>query len=177
MGNHDAYFASGLPDTPPAWMSHDEYTHHCWTHDALDPQLRPLVAQWSYLFQQDIDGVSFAFVHYGLQSFGRDFASIIDHPTPVDLDHLFTNVKGDIIFYGHDHQFSDQQGQARYINPGSAGCYDRAIARYSTMLFQHGQVAIHHHAVEYDDVPLFDAFEQRQVPDRALIYRVFFGRA
>jgi hypothetical protein len=30
-------------------------------------------------------------------------------------------------------------------------------------------------AVPYDDEPLFRAFEERRVPERAFLYRAFFG--
>jgi hypothetical protein len=49
MGNHDAWFAYGLPQPQPSWMSEGEVAHQRWVHAALDPALRPVVARWPYV--------------------------------------------------------------------------------------------------------------------------------
>ena len=38
-----------------------------------------------------------------------------------------------------------------------------------------GQILISHHAAPYDDRSLYEAFEQRAVPERDFIYQAFFG--
>src|SRR5688572_9029442 len=49
MGNHDAWFAHGLPSPRPAWMSEGEVTHQQWTHTQLDPTLRSVIMTWPYV--------------------------------------------------------------------------------------------------------------------------------
>lgn len=175
MGNHDAWFAEGLPRPQPAWMSDGEWQHHEWTHKQIDAGLRGVVAQWPYQTQQEFEGVKFTFVHYGLDATGRAFAPILAQPSITDLDALFAPFTTDLVFYGHHHPFADQQGRARYINPGSLGCYTTALARYTIVECQQGRYTVEHRQASYDDGALLRVFEQRQVPERSLIYRAFFG--
>lgn len=79
------------------------------------------------------------------------------------------------MFFGHDHSPVDLEGKARYINPGSLGCCPKALARYTIAKYEGGQVDIQHHSVSYDDRDLYRAFEDRNVPEREFIYKVFFG--
>ena len=44
MGNHDAWFAFGLPAPRPPWMSEGEWEHQQWVHAQLDASLRATVA-------------------------------------------------------------------------------------------------------------------------------------
>ncbi len=43
MGNHDAWFAFGLPTPIPAWMSAGEVAHQCCTYRQLAAELRAVV--------------------------------------------------------------------------------------------------------------------------------------
>nr|BBH87579.1 hypothetical protein KTC_23300 [Thermosporothrix sp. COM3] len=169
MGNHDAYFAFG----PPEWAKEDEHLN--WTHQMLDPQLRSLVARWPYRVQQTIEGVRLTFLHYGLTPEGDNFLPIVQEPTPAAMDQLFKDESADLLFYGHHHPFSDMLGKARYVNPGSLGCYTHAIARYAMLTIQNGRYTLQHKTVTYDDSELLRAFEQRQVAERELILQSFFG--
>lgn len=175
MGNHDAYFADGLPEPRPAWMSGGEVEHQRWTHTRLGPQARSVISAWPYSLELECDGVRTTLVHYGLRPSGRDFAPVIRNPTVTDLDHMFERHQSRLVFYGHHHPFSDVQGEARYVNPGSLGCHITAVARYCVAEFHRGRYTVEHRAVAYDDSQLFRAFEERQVPEREFIHRAFFG--
>jgi predicted phosphodiesterase len=176
MGNHDAWFANGFPIPHPHWMRADEVTHHLWSHAQLDARLRDVVAQWPYVLEQEYMGIRTVFLHYGLTEAGQDFVRIRREPTVSDLEQIFAGyTTARLVFYGHHHPSSDLEGRARYINPGSMGCCDQAVARYCVVTIAEEQVHIEHRAIPYDDTKLFKAFEQRAVPDRALIYRAFFG--
>jgi hypothetical protein len=133
------------------------------------------VAAWPYSSTHDLEGVQTTFVHYGLLPAGRDFAPVIWQPAPADLDRLFAQHASQLIFYGHHHPQSDLEGRARYVNPGALGCYDRPLARYAVATCAAGRYIVEHRAVPYDDAPLYTAFEARNVPERAFIYRVFMG--
>ncbi len=169
MGNHDAFFAFGIPPE----MSAGENDR--WTHSQLSPSLRVLMADWPFVETQVFEGVEVAFVHYGLQPSGRDFLGIVPRPTPPDLDGLFAGLPAHVLFYGHHHLASDLSGLARYVNPGSLGCFDRAIARYSILECRNRQFRLEHRAVPYADGGLFADFERRGVPERDFIYKAFFG--
>src|SRR4051794_14470441 len=120
MGNHDALFASGIPQPRPDWMDEDEAIHQQWTHAQIDPRLREVVAGWPYQLMEIIAGLNIAFLHYPRDATG-DFVPILREPSREDLDELFAGHEADIIFYGHHHPSADHQGRARYVNPGALG--------------------------------------------------------
>lgn len=178
MGNHDEWFAHGLPYPQPTWMSDGEVEHQQWTHGQIDPKLRSTVAQWPYRLHYEFGGVSTTFVHYPLDVSGCKFAPFMKNPTATDLDKsfaLFAPNPSSLNFYGHNHHSSDIEGQARYVNPGSLGCFTAPIARYAVVEYQSGGYRLEHRQVPFNDLELFNAFEQRRVPERAFIYRAFFG--
>ena len=76
MGNHDAYFADGLPEPRPAWMSEGEVEHQRWTHARLGSQMRSIIARWPYSLELEFEGVRTTFVHYGLAPSGRNFTPV-----------------------------------------------------------------------------------------------------
>ena len=177
IGNHDEYFVHGLPRPRGDWMNDGEVEHQNWTHQQINSALRSVVGQWPYHLHYDF-GVPTMFVHYPLDASGRRFASFMTSPTPADLDKsfaLFAPNTSFLNFYGHNHHFSDLVGQARYVNPGSLGCAPEPIARYTLVEYERGNYKLVHRAVPYDDAELLHAFEQRNVPERAFIYRAFFG--
>ena len=175
MGNHDAWFAYGLPTPQPPWMSDGEVAHHQWLRQSVSESYRAGVADWSYHLEMKLEEVSLAFVHYGLTRTGRDFVPIIRQPDVEQLDHMFEQHHTDLVFYGHHHPFSDVQGKSRYINPGSLGCHTAPLARYAIVTIDGDRYTVVHHAAAYNDVPLFQDFEERQTPEREFIYKIFFG--
>ena len=52
---------------------------------------------------------------------------------------------------------------------------DGPVARYSVAESASGRYEVAHRSAPYDDGPLYKAFEQRKVPERAFIYRTFLG--
>ena len=177
MGNHDAWFAHGLPTPQPAWMSDGELAHQSWTHAKLEPALRATIAQWPYIIQETFVGLRVTFLHYGLTDTKTDFLSIIRDPMPSDLDAMFANTPSDLIFYGHHHPASDITGRSRYVNPGALGCYCEPLARFIVLEIEPGgHYRLTKWAIPYDDGPLFAAFVSRNVPEREFICRAFFGR-
>ena len=175
MGNHDAWFAHGLPQPIPPHMGPEFVEHVLWTRAQIDRALQAEVARWPYRLAFDADGVPLTFLHYALDETGYDFAPIVHNPTPDDLDRLFAGETAAAVFYGHHHPFSDIQGRARYINPGALGAYDRPLARWAVVEAQNGRFTVEYRAAEYDDRPLYQAFEARRVPARAFLCRAFLG--
>lgn len=175
MGNHDAWFVNGLPNPIPVWMSEGEVEHQNWTHMQIRSEFKQIIAEWPYLLQENFAGVSATFLHYGLNDLGRDFVSIIREPQQDELDMMFGDFGTDLVFYGHHHPFSDVNGTSRYINPGSLGCCNQPVARYTIVRCDGGKFAIEHRVIAYDDHELLQAFEARKVPERAFLYKAFFG--
>ena len=178
MGNHDAWFAHGLPHPQPPWMSDGEVLHQHWLHSSLDQSLRPVVARWPYVVQESFEGVRVAFLHYASADSASGFALSLRNPTPGDLDEIFAPYRADVLFYGHNHFASDMyslDGQTRYVNPGSLGCHAEAAARFVVLECSAGHYKLEKHAIPYDDTLLFETFERRQVPEREFICQTFFG--
>jgi predicted phosphodiesterase len=174
-GNHDLYFVNGLPDPQPDWMSDGEVEHQLWTHAQLGSQRKSLISQWPIVHEDVFEGVRTIFVHYGMADPENYFMKVVHNPDGVDLDKMFAKYKAEILFFGHDHAPSDVKGKIRYINPGSLGCCPQALARYTIAEFADGRVEIGRCSVPYDDKELYEAFEDRKVPEREFIYKVFFG--
>ena len=175
MGNHDAWFAYGLPDPQPSWMSDGEVKHQQWVHSCIDTSLRTMVGEWPYLVQDIFEDIRVSFLHYGLTESQRDFVPIIRDPEPADLDELFSNPDSDIVFYGHHHPNSDIASKARYVNPGSLGCHTEPVARFAVLECRQNRYELEVRRISYDDSTLFLEFEKRKVPEREFIIRAFFG--
>jgi len=175
MGNHDAWFAHGLPDPQPSWMSDGEVRHQQWVHSCLDASLRTTVGDWPYLIQEVYEDIRVSFLHYGLNESGRNFAKFHQEPEPADLDDMFNSLNSDLVFYGHNHTDSDLVGKARYVNPGSLGCQTEAVVRFAVLTCRASRYELEVRSISYDDSALFREFEKRKVPEREFIIRAFFG--
>lgn len=176
MGNHDDWFVHGLPQPQPDWLSDGEKAHQEWTHAQIDSALRVAMAQWPFVIAEHFAGTPITFMHYGLDAARRTFATVVRQPTAVDLDAMFAGYnEGALLFYGHDHAAADISGRTRYVNPGALGCHTEATARYVMVDCDNGRFSLTPHAIPYDDTPLFRAYEQRRVPEREFIQRIFLG--
>ncbi len=175
MGNHERWFVHGLPRPRPAWLSDGEVQHQVWTHAQLDAGLRATLAGWPYVLEQESAGVVVRYQHYALGPSGDDFAPVTRPAAPEEWERLFGPAAATLVFYGHDHAASDVRGRERYVNPGSLGCCERAVARYCVVDLDAGGYTLSQCAVPYDDAPLRAAFERRGVPEREFICRTFFG--
>lgn len=177
MGNHDELFAHGLPAPRPEWMSEGEEEHQRWTHAQLDPALRAAVAAWPWAIRAAYGPLAVSFQHYALDAAGRGLGPFIARPDAAAFDRAFPDDGSTLFFYGHDHQLSDLQGRARYINPGALGCHSAPLARFAILdIGDDGEYAVRHEAVPYDEAPLLRAFAEREVPERDFILRAFFGK-
>ncbi|HHX65838.1 MAG TPA: metallophosphoesterase family protein, partial [Chloroflexi bacterium] len=175
QGNHDDWLARSSIDTGrPDGMSEGEWAHQRWVHRQVDPELRGWVARWPRMIRREIEGVSAVFVHYGLTESG-DWHAPVRHSSSADLDRLFL-FEDDVtvVFFGHDHEPMDHTGRARYINPGSLGCGPHPSARWVLATFAQGRCHIERRATPYDDAPLLRALDNRDVPERDFIRRVFY---
>ncbi|NLS79847.1 MAG: metallophosphoesterase family protein [Chloroflexi bacterium] len=176
MGNHDAKFVFGLRTPKPPNITHGEIEHQLWTHAQLDPALRAQLATWPYVIETAFEGVKTTLLHYGLQPSRRDWVPAVRGATAADMDAMFAAHDAELVLHGHFHSTSDLTGRCRYVNPGSLGCSGKPIARYCLVEFSQGSYSLELRAAPYDDTGLFQAFEERQVPERQFIYRAFLGR-
>lgn len=172
-GNHDAWLVHDIASHPPAWMDAGEVAHHRWVRDQIAPARRREIAWWPSVIDKIIGDTRVRFTHYARPDGRGGFASIVREPSSTDLDALFDDIDADIVFYGHHHPRSDLTGRARYVNPGALGCHDAALARFAVVEIGERGFEVAFHAAPYDPEPVLRALEERQVPERDMIRRVF----
>jgi hypothetical protein len=178
MGNHDAWFAFGLPRPRPAWMTAGEAAHHRWTHAQLGEDAGAAIRSWPYELSLELGGASLSFLHYARTADGE--FDYLDAPTPGELASLFAAAPGDLVLFGHDHRTHDgRSGGRRFVCSASAGCHDHAVARglvVEAPPSESGDISVERVEAAYADATLFADLESRLVPERGLIRRVFFPR-
>lgn len=173
MGNHDEWFARGLPDPQPSWMSEGELVHQRWTHAQLNPEWRELVAAWPMIFDEAIGDLTIRFQHYAINNGG--FGPISRDNVPAELDSAFAPTT-DVVFFGHHHPQADVIGKARYINPGALGCHPSLGARFAVIACdEHGKATISLHSIPYEPSSVMRDMVERNVPEAAFILRTFLG--
>ena len=119
MGNHDHWYAFGLPQPLPAYMNEEEVAHHRWTHQQLGEAYRSAVKKWPfYKSIETSGGLGISFQHYGYDEETNWFKDFVKEPNSEKLNGLFAGYTSDLIFYGHDHRPSDLTGNSRYLNLG-----------------------------------------------------------
>lgn len=176
MGNHDQWFAHGLPDPIPKWMTDGEIEHQLWVHSCMDESLKNKIKSFPYVIEKSFFDFKVTFVHYGFIGDKKEFGLSIPNPTVDLLDEMFQGFSSDIIFYGHNHHPSDIKGTARYINPGSLGCNKDPVARFVILECSQDEYKIEHFHVPYDKEKVFNEFERKKVPQKEFIMKNFYGK-
>lgn len=123
-GNHERCFDHGFaPPYPPHMLEH-EAAHHQFVYDRLseaDKQwLRALPRRMERRFDCGSSAVTVLFVHYPMDREGAFLPNF--RITPEAMDQVFSGEAAEVVFYGHDHMYSDCTGTRRYVNPGPLGC-------------------------------------------------------
>ena len=178
MGNHDHYYSFGIPQPIPSYMSEEEVAHQKWTREQVGDAYISVVQKWE--FSKNItlpNGEIINFRHYGLNENESWFGTYVKEPTYENLDKLFEEVKADTIFYGHNHFASHFEKKRKFINLGSAGCWDKPVVRLGILESRTVGFSLKKMFVPYDDKGLMEAFETRQVPARDFITKTFLTRS
>ncbi len=174
MGNHDYLYPFGIPKL----MSDEEKKHQEWTHQQIGDSYQSYVQSWPFSKEIELgNNRSITFQHYGFDKKTNWFKEYIDNPNSSDLDELFDGYRSDIIFYGHNHLASDINGKCRYVNLGSAGCYNKPEVRIGILEVLDIELNLTKLSVPYDDDGFMEEFEIRNVPARAFIKKNFVTRS
>lgn len=175
MGNHDYWFVNGLPENN--WMGPEEIAHQNWTHKQLNDELKKEVAKWP--FQIDIqakEDYKISFLHYALKEDGWDFKSIAREPDEKSMDEVFAEIDANLILFGHHHIYHYFKTQKEYFNPGSAGCWNKPVARLALLQLKAGEMELKRAFVPYKDGAMMEDFDERKVPGRDFIRKIFIPR-
>ncbi|HWH69223.1 MAG TPA: metallophosphoesterase family protein [Candidatus Sulfotelmatobacter sp.] len=172
-GNHEGYVLSAIKGEPlPAEVGVGEQVHQRWMAARLSPAHADRLATLPAATEAEIEGVRLLFLHYHMAN---------GHFTPwkPDLSRLEEHYAGsaaDVVCYGHIHETSVLQGIRRlYVDPGSAGCCHRPVARYAMLTIAAGRVDVELREAHYDNREFLASYESLGVPEREFILRIFHG--
>lgn len=175
LGNHEQQLIHGIQAEIRS-MSRGELEHHRWVQSQIKPEY---LAQLSNLKMQTTECFGETTVrmqHYAYMPHGKFHAALKD-PTAEALDDLFSITHAQLVLYGHSHMVSDvhsTRSGTRYLNPGSLGTSSQGIARFMILQFSEAGYAVHWESVFYDLEIVMHAMEDRRVPDRAFLKKIFF---
>ena len=99
-----------------------------------------------------------------------------NRPYPEVLDEFYSDVVGDILFFGHTHFPLDIIGikGRRYVNPGAVGAQNNGFASFVTMDTRKGQVSLDRIEVPYDRDAVVEELGAEEVPYHRFIVAHFF---
>lgn len=177
-GNHEGYLLEGMPVVFPNEenMSLGEMEHHRWEHSLLSEEsvsfLRGLLKRIDFISE----GLRISIMHSCMDKNGH-FSGSVQNPTEHDLSTMFTDVKSDIIIYGHDHARNIRRGDKLYINVGSLGCPSKEhdIARAGVLSIENGKTKIELIEVKYDVDEVIRQIDEINYPEADVVKKIFYG--
>jgi len=171
MGNHDHNTLHGTEYGPTDIVPRKP--HHEWMRSQLsNSQLSYLEAPFQ--LQLENDGL-IGFMHRHPLDCGSK-VPFFNKPYPAVLDEFYSDVKGEVLFFGHTHFPLDVKGLSgrRYVNPGAVGAQNNGFASFVKMDTDVGQSSIRRIEVPYDRDAVIEDLVQREVPYYPFIISQFF---
>jgi len=173
-GNHEGYM-----DVPNrTGVNGEERSHQAWTRQQLRPDQFEAIHAWPMQIERTIEDVPLRFVHYARQRPPNETGYVrLFRPTPNALDHYFQPKDRRCICFGHlHHPFQINGAHTHYISTASAGPSKTTNqTAYVILTLKQGTIAAQQKYRTYDDDRFYKAMEERDVPARPTIYRIFYG--
>lgn len=177
-GNHEKYLLEGMPDDYPNKenMGFEEMKHHKWEHSMLSFESIAFLEKLPSRADIAYEGFRISVMHYWMDS-ERNYINYKMNPTAKDLNNMFSDVRSDIILYGHNHCRNICKGDKLYINVGSLGCpaQDKNIARAGVLKLENGNAEVQPIDVEYDVNSVISSIDKLNYPDADNIKKYFYG--
>lgn len=177
-GNHEKYLLEGMPSEYPndENMSFEEMKHHRWEHHLLSAESIAFLENLPYKIDTSYEDFNISIMHYCMDSEGH-YISYKTNFSEDDLKKMFSNVKSDIILYGHNHCRNICRSDRLYINVGSLGCpvQDKNLARAGILAIENGNFEIQPIDIEYDVNDVINSIEKINYPDADNIKKYFYG--
>ncbi|MGA1848261.1 MAG: metallophosphoesterase family protein [Thermoplasmatota archaeon] len=171
MGNHDHNTLYGTELGPTDIVPRKP--HHQWVRSKLGgEQLEYLKAEMMIGLD---DGVSFRFMHRHPLDCGSK-VPYYDSPYPDVLDGFYSDVGGDVFFFGHTHFPLDVTGNSgrHYLNPGAVGAQNSGSANYIRVRTGRGAPVIERKGSNYDIEAVREELKQKRPPYWKFISGHFF---
>ena len=177
-GNHEKYLLEGMPSEYPNEenMGFEEMKHHKWEHSLLSAESIAFLKSLPYKTDITCEGFSISIMHTCMDRDGH-YINYKPNPSADDLNKMFSNVKSDIILFGHDHCRNICKGDKFYVNVGSLGCpaRDKNIARGGILKIENENVEIQPIDVEYNVNEVIHLIDEINYPDANNIKKYFYG--
>ena len=176
-GNHDLNYINNNT-TPPA-LSHVPEAHKVFVFKQLGDKYRNKMRYLPLIVYRKWNGATFAFLHYALSmtELYRKFVyePINPNPTAEFFDEVFDGVNADTVFFGHKHESVDVVGKKHYIDVGSVGCHEKAVAQGIVLkVAEDGASEYERISVPYDRESVHTALIERQIPYGEQLWNFYF---
>ncbi|MGA1819825.1 MAG: metallophosphoesterase family protein [Thermoplasmatota archaeon] len=171
MGNHDHNTLFGTELGPTDIVP--RRPHHDWVRSRLSSsQIEYLGGPMELRVE---DGVEAVFMHRHPLDCGSK-VPYFDEPRPEVLDRFYSDVKGDILFFGHTHFPLDITGNTgrRYVNPGAVGAQNEGKASYVVFETENGPVSVTRKEAPYDVQAVVEEILDERMPYHRFIVSHFF---
>ncbi len=175
LGNHEQQLIHGIQSEIRS-ISRGELEHHRWVKQVIKPEYLAQLQNLKMQATRSFGDTTVRMQHYAYMHHGKFHAALKD-PTAEALDDLFNIAHAQLVLYGHSHRTSDVhsvRSGTRYLNPGALGTSGQGIARFLILHFSDAGYSVHWESVPYDLAVVMQAMEDRQVPDRTFLKKIFF---
>jgi len=171
MGNHDHNTLFGTELGPTENVP--RRPHHDWVRSMLSAsQLEYLKCPMELRVR---DGVETVFMHRHPKDCGSK-VPYFDDPSPEVLDGFYSDVDGDLLFFGHTHFPLDVTGKTgrRYVNPGAVGAQNGGLASFVVFETENGVGNLVRKEAPYDVQAVVDEILREKMPYHRFIVSHFF---
>ncbi|WP_047374327.1 metallophosphoesterase [Exiguobacterium sp. ZOR0005] len=180
-GNHDEAVLSLLEGRGhPASYAHTR-PHHEWVARTLRPDYADALFQLPRTIEEQVGTERVYGIHYHIPIEKRQ-ATILEEPfheileaTLPNMQRLYGEYDADIVCFGHHHPVHVFEDAAkRYVNPGALGVARDDLARYGLLSYDENGFAIDLRAVPYDKQAFMERMERFDVPQREVMFHLFY---
>ena len=180
-GNHDEAILSLLSgEGHPVSYKHTR-EHHEWIANRLKSEHVAKLEKLPRILEKEVNGTRILGIHYHIEEQKRElhikdepFYSIME-ATRHTWGHIYPDVSADIICFGHHHPkhlFSNDRHI--YLNPGALGVSKEDTAPYGIIDLSGKEAVVSIHQVAYDKKAFLKKFDTLRVPQREIMFKLFF---
>lgn len=180
-GNHDEAILSLIAgEGHPESYKHTR-EHHEWIANRLLPEHVARLTQLPRVLEKEVNGTRILGIHYHIAEDKRQahiqdepFYTILE-PTLENMEMMFGDYPAEIICFGHNHpEHLFQANGKTYVNPGALGVSKGNSAPYTIIDFTASEASVSIHQAFYDKEAFLNKFECLQVPQREILFKLFY---